>query len=53
MYNPQIQYACDMTKDLFNKHAHELYYIELVWERIVHDGKLVQVVPVVMAEFKR
>ena len=57
MYDPQIRYGLDMIKELFNKHAHELYYIELKGEKIKYlseDGcEYEQIYPNVVAEFKR
>lgn len=53
MYDPKIQYGLDMFKDLTNKHAHELYYAELKWERISYGDGLEQIHPVAILEFKR
>jgi len=53
MYDPKIQYGYDMYRDLFNKHGHELYYIELKFDKISYGDGYEQIVPNIVAEFKR
>lgn len=53
MYDPKIQYGYDMFRDLFNKHAHELFFIELKYELLKYGDGIEQPVPNVIAEFKR
>lgn len=58
MYNPQIQYACDMVKQIHDRHMAEIAWIELTWEKVYNgvldtgEPKLVQLVPVVLTQAK-
>lgn len=53
MYNPQIPAALKMFEVMTNKHAHELYQSDLVWDHAKDpDGYLVQVAPRLILTFK-
>ena len=52
-FDPCIQEACLMYDKLFDRHYRQLSYLELNWDQVRDDkDKLIQILPVVIAQFK-
>lgn len=52
MYRPHFQKGYDMLERIINRHAEDLIDIKLEWYEHKQDGEIVQVTPLVTANFK-
>lgn len=58
MYNPRIELAIEMVKQVHDRHMAEIAWIELSWEKVYNgtlpngEPKLIQVVPVILTQAK-
>lgn len=52
MYDPCIPEGLKAFDDMTNKHKRELKRAKLEWKEIERDGILIQIVPVLVLDFK-